>query len=114
MLGRRGERSRKAAPVVLPYFEIRDAFQRFAITVEKYPVVVDRNNTIGGTLQHGTHAFLRLKRPDEVCLRLHAVALNGVAKGPWKRAIFDLAFDQIVLRAFLHRFGGQLFVVQAC
>src|ERR1700682_4877168 len=56
---------------------------------------------------------LQLMCTDEVGFPLHAVALNGMTKSPGKRAIFDLTFDQIVLRAFLHGFGGQGLVVQA-
>jgi hypothetical protein len=46
-------------------------------------------------------------------LYLYAVALNGVAKRPGKSAIFDLALDQIILRALLHGFRRQGFVVHA-
>jgi hypothetical protein len=56
---------------------------------------------------------LQLLRPDEVGFGLHPVTLDSMAKRPGERTIFDLPFDQIVLCAFLHSFGGQGLVVQA-
>ena len=40
---------------------------------------------------------LHLVCPDHVAFCLHAVALDGMAKRPGQRAIFDLPFNQIVL-----------------
>jgi hypothetical protein len=56
---------------------------------------------------------LHLMGPNQIRFGLHPVAFDGMAKGPGKRTIFDLALDQIVLRAFFHGFGGQYLVVQA-
>jgi hypothetical protein len=39
--------------------------------------------------------------------------LHIMAERAWKRTIFDLAFNQIVLCAFLHGLGGQHLVVQS-
>src|ERR1700722_10208242 len=41
------------------------------------------------------------------------MAFDRMAKRPGERAVFDLAFDQIVLRAFLHGFCSHPLVVQA-
>ena len=43
----------------------------------------------------------------------HDLALDGVAQRTQQPARLDLALDQIVLRAFLQRLGGQRLVVQA-
>src|ERR1700677_2144170 len=51
--------------------------------------------------------------PDEVGFSLHAMALDGMAKGPGQRTTFDLALDHVVLCALRHSFGGQCFVVQS-
>jgi len=56
---------------------------------------------------------LQLLSTKAVGLRRHAISLDRVAKRPRKRAILDLSFDEIVLRAFLHGFGGQSLVFQA-
>jgi len=50
---------------------------------------------------------------DKIGFRLQAVAINGMAKSPGKRTTFDLTFDQVVLCAVGHGFGGQRFVIQA-
>ena len=42
----------------------------------------------------------------------HGLALDGVAHGPHEAARLNLAFNQIVLRAFLQGLGGQRLVVQ--
>src|SRR6202047_133494 len=57
---------------------------------------------------------LQLLLPEEVRFRLHAMAFNRVAESPRKRTILDLSFDQIVLRAFLHRLVGQGLIVESC
>ena len=56
---------------------------------------------------------LQLLYLDAVCFCHHSVALYGMAKDPGKCAIFDLAFDQIVLSAFFHCFGRKYFVIHA-
>src|SRR6266403_1929769 len=43
----------------------------------------------------------------------HALALDGIAQGSQKPPRVDLAFDEIVLRAFLQGLRGQRLVVQA-
>ena len=43
----------------------------------------------------------------------HGLALDRVAQGPQQAARLDLALDEVVLRAFLQRLGGQRLVVEA-
>src|ERR1700693_4542053 len=56
---------------------------------------------------------LQLLLPEDVRFRLHAMAFNRVAESPRERTILDLPFDQIVLRAFLHRLVGQGLIVES-
>ncbi len=55
---------------------------------------------------------LQLQVPHTIAFRLHALAIDRMTKGPGKRAILYLAFDQVVLCAFLDGFGRQPFVIQ--
>ena len=55
---------------------------------------------------------LHLMCADELGFFLQAVTLDGIAKSSGKRAIFDLSFDQIVLRACLHGVRGHCLIVQ--
>ena len=50
----------------------------------------------------------------KIGFRLHALTLHRMAESLRQGSVFDLAFNQIILRALLHSFGCECFVLQAC
>src|ERR1700686_2980187 len=79
------------------------------------PTASQRNRLSDPVIEHKAvgQVFHSIVLRDVCGFYFYTMAVDGVPKSPWKRAIFDLSFNQIVLRAFLHSFGRQRFVVQA-
>ena len=89
----------------------RPARHFFRDEIEKSDISRDvrANHGVANAVERDLGAFLFHEQ------RLfHGLALDGIAQGPQQPVRLDLAFDEIVLRAFLHGLCGQRLVVQAC